>query len=333
MTGDVYKVDKATGQMRNVTAMAKWASAIDPDGLWVGSFEYDTLDKPTLAGQARAYLQRHSQVEVNYEVDFEKLPDDVQIGDRVNIIDENGELYLEARLLRIETCEAEDTQTATIGEYLLRGSGISDRVAQLASDLANARATDKVIQSQMQIITDTVDSLYTLEVDSDVVLGIAHLTARLLNGKTDAKTNYDPSWFKWILRSDEGERLLGRGYTLDVDMNIIGYASTILCKFIRPQLYDLTDHNNNVITDANSDPIQVSFAGIYNQPTARRNLLKSRILRATTETGDPTLAREVNLYEEDGLNKALASTLQYFWTEESGDDAGAHITEKQKKSF
>ena len=333
VTGDVYKVDKATGQMRNVTAMAKWSSAIDPDGLWVGSFEYDTLDKPTLAGQARAYLQRHSQVEVNYEVDFEKLPDDVQIGDRVNIIDENGELYLEARLLRIETCEAEDTQTATIGEYLLRGSGISDRVAQLASDLANARATDKVIQSQMQIITDTVDSLYTLEVDSDVVLGVAHLTARLLNGKTDAKTNYDPSWFKWILRSDEGERLLGRGYTIDVDMNIIGYASTILCKFIRPQLYDLTDHNLNVITDANSDPIQVSFAGIYNQPTVRRNLLKSRILRATTETGDPTLAREVNLYEEDGLNKALASTLQYFWTEESGDDAGAHITEKPKDEF
>ena len=73
-------------------------------------------------------------------------------------------MYLEARLLRIETCEAEDTQTATIGEYLLRSGGISARVAQLASDLANARATDKVIQSQMQKITDTVDNMFTLEV-------------------------------------------------------------------------------------------------------------------------------------------------------------------------
>lgn len=309
-TGEVYRVDTATGQMRNETAMAKWSSAIDPDGLWVGSFSFDTTDKAILAGQARAHLQRHSQVEVNYEVDFEKLPDDIQIGDRVNIIDEDGELYLEARLLRIETCEAEDTQTATIGEYLLRSGGISERVAQLASDLANARATDKVIQSQMQIITDTVDNMFTLEVDSDVVLAQAHLTARLLNGRKDVKTDYDPSWFKWILRSENGERLLGRGYTYTADMNIIGYASTILCRFIRPQLYDLTDHNLVAITDANLDPIQVSFAGLYNQPVVTRNLLKSKLktLRATStvEVGDPNLTREVNLYERNGFADSVA---------------------------
>lgn len=332
-TGEVYRVDTATGQMRNVTAMAKWSSAIDPDGLWVGSFQFDTTDKATLAGQARAYLQRHSQVEVNYEVDFEKLPEDIQIGDRVNIIDEDGELYLEARLLRIETCEAEDTQTATIGEYLLRSGGISARVAQLASDLANARATDKVIQSQMQIITDTVDNMFTLEVDSDVVLAQAHLTARLLQGNKDIKTDYDPSWFKWILRSENGERLLGRGYTYTADMNIIGYASTILCRFIRPQLYDLTDHNLVAITDANLDPIQVSFAGIYNQPVVTRNLLKSKLktLRATStvEVGDPNLTREVNLYE-----KGVIGTMpQHFWTEETGDFAGVHITEVEKNVF
>ena len=334
-TGDVYRVDPTTGQMRNETAMAKWSSAIDPDGLWVGSFSFDTQDKAVLAGQARAYLQRHSQVEVNYEVDFEKLPDDIQIGDRVNIIDEDGELYLEARLLRIETCESEDTQKATIGEYLLRSGGISARVAQLATDLANARATDKVIQSQMQIITDTVDSMFTLEVDSDVVLAQAKLTARLLNGNKDVKTNYDPNWFKWILRSENGEKLLGRGYTITVDMNIIGYASTILCRFIRPQVYDLTDHNNVAITDANLEPIQVSFAGIYNQPVATRNLRKSRLktLRATEEVGDPNLTKEVNLYEKNGLHKSLADTVQYFWTEQTGLFAGAHITEMPQDEF
>ena len=305
-TGDVYRVDTATGQMRNTTAMGRWSSAIDPDGLWVGSFQFDTTDKATLAGEARAYLQRHSQVEVNYEVDFEKLPDDIQIGDRVNIIDEDGELYLEARLLRIETCEAEDTQTATIGEYLLRDGGISARVSQLATDLANARATDKVIQSQMQIITDTVDNMFTLEVDSDVVLAQAHLTARLLQGNKDIKTDYDPSWFKWILRNDSGEYLLGRGYTLDVDMSIIGYASTILCKFIRPQLYDLTDHNLVNITDENLEAIQVAFAGIWNQPVPTRNMLKALRSTPTVEVGYPTVSEEVNLYERDGLADAVS---------------------------
>lgn len=334
-TGDVYRVDTATGQMRNVTAMSRWSSAIDADGLWLGSFEYDTTDKATLAGQARAQLQRESQVAVNYEVDFSRLPDDIAIGDRVNIIDEHGELYLEARLLEIETCEANDTKTAVIGEYLLRDSGINAQVAELASALANQRETDKALQESLQIISDTVDAMFTLEVDSDVVLNTAYLTARLLKGNKDIKTEYDPTWFKWILRSEDGERLLGRGYTLTADMNIIGYASTILCRFIRPQLYDLTDHNLVAITDHNLDSIQVSFAGIYNQPVATKSALKSKAkaLRATVEVGDPTVSREVNLYEKDGLHKSMASTVQYFWNEQTGEFAGAHITEKPQDEF
>ena len=332
-TGDLYQVDTATGQMRNVTAMDRWSSAIDEDGLWVGSYTFDTTDKAVLAGQARAELQKRCYPAVNYEVDFATLPEDAQIGDRVNIIDDDGGLYLEARLLQIETCEAEDTKTATIGEYLLKSSGISDRVAQLASDLANQRATDIAIQNQMQVITDTVDVMFTLEVDSDVVLEQATLTARLLKGNKDVKTDYNPNWFKWVLRSEKGERLLGRGYTLTVDMGIIGYASTILCRFIRPQLYDLTDHNLVAITDQNLDPIQVSFAGIYNQPVVTRRSLKSKknALRSTptVEVGDPTVSREVNLYERGTVNE----TVQRFWVTEEGEDAGAHITEVTKEEF
>lgn len=140
-TGDQYTVHKATGQMRNITAMDEWSSMIDTDGLFVGSFTYDTTDKAVLAGQARAELQKLSKPAVNYEVDFAKLPDDVQVGDRVNIIDDDGGLYLEARILKIETCEAEDTQTATIGEYLLKTSGIADKVQALAEEMAIIKPT------------------------------------------------------------------------------------------------------------------------------------------------------------------------------------------------
>lgn len=331
-TGDVYKVDKATGQMRNITAMQRWSSVIDRDGLWVGSFSFDTTDKAVLAGQARAELQRRSQVAVNYEVDFAVLPEDIKIGDRVNIIDEHGELYLEARLLHIETSVSQEKRTAVIGEYLIRQSGISERVQQMASDLAEAREADRAMLEQLQVVTDTVDSLFTLEVDSNIVLGIAHLNARLLNGNKDVKTDYDPNWFKWILRNENGEFLLGRGYSLDVNMGIIGYASTVLCRFIRPELYDLTDHNLVAITDQNSDPIQVSFAGIYNQPVATRNSLKTKskaLLRATTEVGNPTVTREVNLYEKD----SIGSMPQHFWFDETGENAGAHITEITKEEF
>lgn len=141
VTGDVYRVDSTTGQMRNTTAMDRWSSAIDQDGLLVGTYSFDTTDKAILAGQARAELQKRSAPAVNYEVEFATLPEDAQIGDRINIIDDDGNLYLEARLLQIETCEADGKKTATIGDYILKSSGIFETVQALATEFAGFAQT------------------------------------------------------------------------------------------------------------------------------------------------------------------------------------------------
>lgn len=134
--GDVYTVDKATGQMRNITAMKCWASMLDSDGLILKQFSFDTTDKAVLAGQARAQLQKESRAAIEYEVDFVSLPEDVRIGDRINIVDEQGMLYLEARLLKIETSVTAGSRKALLGEYLIRDSGISANMAALAREFA-----------------------------------------------------------------------------------------------------------------------------------------------------------------------------------------------------
>ena len=59
---------------------------------------------------------------------LEKLPENVKIGDRVNIIDDEGGLYLSTRILKLEVSIAEKEQTATLGEYLIKGSGIARKV-------------------------------------------------------------------------------------------------------------------------------------------------------------------------------------------------------------
>ena len=135
-TGDVYAVDSASGQMRNTSAMKRWASVLDTDGFIFQQYSFDTTNKATLAGEARAQLQKLSRAAIEYEVDFVNLPEDIRIGDRVNIIDEQGELYLEARLLKIETSVAEMSRKAVVGEYLLKKSGISDAVAAIAREYA-----------------------------------------------------------------------------------------------------------------------------------------------------------------------------------------------------
>lgn len=134
--GDVYQVDSTTGQMRNITQMAKWASVLDTDGLILKRFSFDTTDKATLAGQARAALQKVCYPEVNYECNIINYPDNVRVGDRINIIDNEGELYLEARILQLVTSISDKSIQATLGEYKIKQGGISEIVNSLATDFA-----------------------------------------------------------------------------------------------------------------------------------------------------------------------------------------------------
>lgn len=322
-TKDVYMVDTATGQMRNTSAMKRWSSALDSDGLWLGSFQFDTTDQSVLAGQARARLQELSAPIVNYEVDFSALPKNVRIGDRVMIIDDAGALYLEARVLQIETSASADTQTAIIGEYLLRNDGLSGKVLELNSQLQSQISANQANQIKIETLTDTLDSMTTLEVTSETFANYTTLTAHAYRGSQEITSQFNAGQFKWLNRSEEGEAFLGRGYSITINMEIVGYASTVLLKLVRPQLYDWTDHNGNDITDENLDPIQVAYAGIYTPPATRR-----RTLRATTQIGTPTVTREVNLYEKDGMSNLLLP-LQHFWADESG----IHVTETTKDEY
>lgn len=132
--GDVYQVDTATGQMRNTTQMQYWGSSLNTNGLIVKSFNFDTTDKAILAGQARAALQKVCYPEVNYEVNVINYPEGVRIGDRVNIIDDDGNLYLESRILKLEISAANDKIVATFGDFLIKSAGISSMIEQYASE-------------------------------------------------------------------------------------------------------------------------------------------------------------------------------------------------------
>ena len=105
-------------------------------------FSYDTLSQGELCHKAIDHLKRIREVAINFEVDISVLPDGVRIGDRVSIVDREGELYLSARVLKLEISASDNTATAILGEFLIRESGISQRLEELASqfeELANRR--------------------------------------------------------------------------------------------------------------------------------------------------------------------------------------------------
>ena len=122
----------------------------------VKTFSYDTVSQQELCEQAIEELKTLREPEINYEVELSNLPDGVKLGDRVTIVDDEGELYVSARILKLETSETEATRTVTLGEYLIRDSGISAQVALLAEQFAAEVAARKQASTDLTTLAATV---------------------------------------------------------------------------------------------------------------------------------------------------------------------------------
>ena len=138
--GDFY-VDGAVLKSRK--ALERWSRFLwkDDDSQQLGghitkSFSYDTTSQAVLCEKTIEELKKVRDMEINYEADITKFPENVKVGDRVNIVDDAGGLYLSSRVLVLETSETEKTRRAVLGEHLIRKSGISAKVEQLAAEFA-----------------------------------------------------------------------------------------------------------------------------------------------------------------------------------------------------
>lgn len=190
--GDCY----VSGRYLNSrNALAQWGER-GPDGAQrqiVRLFTCDALGQETLCSLAVAELGKSSGAEVNYEIELAQLPAGVRIGDRVNIVDDAGGLYLSARILKLETSIADDTRTATLGEYLIRDSGISQKVEDLAKQVAvtassakSASATASTAQASADGAQSTADAAQTSADAAQSTANSAQTTADAAQSAADS---------------------------------------------------------------------------------------------------------------------------------------------------
>ena len=166
--GDIYLEGKYLKSRRALEKWSRYQNPAEPNANYTGhilkTYSYDTLSQSELCNRAVNRLKEICDLDVNYEVEISKLPDNVQIGDRVNIVDHAGALYVSARILKLETSVCNQKQTATIGEYLLKGSGISQKVADLAEDFARqAQAAAKALEAAKKAASDSATAKAELE--------------------------------------------------------------------------------------------------------------------------------------------------------------------------
>lgn len=192
-------------RLNSRSALAKWSRYVwdkEPGrlegytGHIVQRYSYDTTSQSELCNRAITELKKRSQIEVNYEIEISEFPENLKIGDRANIVDDGGELYVSSRILKLETSVTGRSRKATLGDYLIRGSGISERIEELAEQFANL-AAGREFYTWIAYADDANGGGISLDPDGKKYMGIS---TGNLSPTVDIS---DPSVFKWSLIQGE----------------------------------------------------------------------------------------------------------------------------------
>lgn len=156
-------------QVRCKSAMQTWASKLDTDGLLLREYTYDTTNKKTLFSHAVAELRKVIAQEINYTVTFIKLPENIRLGDRVSVVDDDNELYVEGRILSITKSVTGDKTEVVLGDYVTKDSGISDRLANIARGLNGKDGVDGIVltissSNGVQFLNQSIATVLTVTV-------------------------------------------------------------------------------------------------------------------------------------------------------------------------
>lgn len=282
------------GMLKSRDALSKWSRYLAESGQDVGhivtTFNYDTTDKDELLLAALIQLNTVKEPQVNYDVTLNEMPKNIKIGDTVRIVDNQGKLYLSSRVLELESSECLKTYKATLGDFLIQESGISDKVAELAAqykDIANKRVFYTWVA-----YADTKDGAgISLDSTGKKYMGTVY------NKITPTVDISDPSIFNWVLLKNPE---LFRSYVLSTSGLILKPGVTEQTILKANIFYGQDDVSNDYTIKWHKDGSYISTG---------RNLSVSR----STLTNDTTVFT-FNAEETDGTvvttNEVTVSVVQ-----------------------
>lgn len=256
--GDFY-VDGAVLKSRK--ALEKWSRYLWRDdetkqsgGHIVKTFSYATTSQAVLCEKAIEKLKTICDMDINYDVDISKFPENVKVGDRVNIVDDAGELYLSSRVLILETSVSNMTKKAVLGEHLIKKDDISQKVYDLAEQFASI-AQSRVFYTWIAYADDANGTNITTDPTGKAFIGIA------ANRTEETVDISDPSVFSWSkIKGVEGDSLQVKYLNSDTipvitDNDVSGWSDTVP----EPEKGKKTYMTQKLTSETNwSTPIQIS---------------------------------------------------------------------------
>ena len=192
--------------LKDTESNAKYSRYLNPseqgedEGYYTGIYNSEATTQSALANETILKLKKTGYPEVNYEVDVIDAPRTLKIGDYVSIVNDKDELYLEGRILKTDRSRSNDTFEITLGDYLIRDSGIAEQIQAMADKLKGKDGVSNFIF--YAYADDDKGTGFSLNPQGKKYTG---LTVSLVNQQPS-----DPSVYTWSLsRGSDGRGILG----------------------------------------------------------------------------------------------------------------------------
>lgn len=192
--------------LKDTESNAKYSRYLNPyeqgedEGYYTGIYNSEATTQNALANETILQLKKTGYPEVNYEVDVIDAPRTLKAGDYVSIVNDKDELYLEGRILKTDRSRNNDTFEITLGDYLIRDSGIAEQIQAMADKLKGKDGVSNFIF--YAYADDDKGTGFSLNPQGKKYTG---LTVSLVNQQPS-----NPSVYTWSLsKGSDGRGILG----------------------------------------------------------------------------------------------------------------------------
>lgn len=192
--------------LKDTESNTKYSRYLNPyeqgedEGYYTGIYNSEATTQNALANETILQLKKTGYPEVNYEVDVIVAPRTLKAGDYVSIVNDKDELYLEGRILKTDRSRSNDTFEITLGDYLIRDSGIAEQIQAMADKLKGKDGVSNFIF--YAYADDDKGTGFSLNPQGKKYTG---LTVSLVNQQPS-----DPSVYTWSLsKGSDGRGILG----------------------------------------------------------------------------------------------------------------------------
>lgn len=181
-----YFVDK-DGRVCDREANAIWAKPNTKGRYLTRIYESEATSQKALFDECLGQLKKNNEAEISYNVDPKQIPKEIDIGDRVRIIDHDYSpaLYLEARLVDVTTSSTNDyIDRAVFANFVPKTSGIAERLFNLQASVQEFKYS---FENQPYVMS--LESSSGNVFKDDIV--DTHLIAKLTKAGIDQSANVD----------------------------------------------------------------------------------------------------------------------------------------------